>query len=61
MNISKTNLPGAENPSTNEEVGPISPNPGPIFPKALKVPLKDVRKSVPKAVKMKTPITTSIP
>ena len=28
MNINRTNLPGAENPSTNEEVGPISPNPG---------------------------------
>ena len=61
MKNKSTTLPGAENPSTNEDVGPISPNPGPIFPNALKLPLRDVTKSVPKIVNMKVPLTTRIP
>lgn len=61
MKIKSTSLPGAEKPSTNDEEGPISPNPGPIFPSALNTPLKDVIKSEPRAVKIKVPITTRIP
>ena len=61
MKSRRRSLPEAENPSTNDEVGPISPNPGPMFPKVLNVPLSDVIKSVPNAVSIKVPIITSIP
>ncbi len=54
-------LPGAENPSTNDEVGPASPKAGPILLKALNVPLKAVNKSVPNTVSIKVPIITSTP